>query len=163
MIGGWWALDKDGEPVQVADIGGSSTSGLIEYLKDHPDPFRDPRREVGRERIGPGCIMTDFICLDHNWDPDGEPQYWESMCFGGPMDGEQDRCGGSRADAEAMHREFCQRVRAVPYRFWIIKDFARHQWDLFREDFILFTKPEVPAPDSIEGRLEQHRYRRLYR
>jgi hypothetical protein len=48
--------------------------------------------------------------MDHQWG-EGPPILWETMVFGGPMDQEQDRCGGSREQAEAMHAHMVKRVK----------------------------------------------------
>lgn len=35
---------------------------------------------------------------------------WETMVFGGEFDQEQERCGGSREQAEAMHLDMVRKV-----------------------------------------------------
>ena len=74
--------------------------------------FQDTeRRLVARNLIGPSAISTVFLGLDHNFD-EGPPVLWETMVFGGAMDQVQDRCSGSREQAEAMHAAMLERVRS---------------------------------------------------
>jgi len=47
-------------------------------------------------------VSTVFLGLDHNFDDKGPPVLWETMIFGGPHDGYQDRYS-SREDALAGH------------------------------------------------------------
>jgi len=72
-------------------------------------------RRVARERIGDCVVSTVFLGIDHNWAPSGPPILWETMTFRVPddMEIECDRCSGSREQAEAMHAEMVERVRAV--------------------------------------------------
>lgn len=59
----------------------------------------DDRRKVGDVDIH---VSTVFLGLDYSFG--GEtPVLWETMVFGGPLDQEQERCSGSREQAEAMH------------------------------------------------------------
>jgi hypothetical protein len=62
-------------------------------------------------RIGDSRISTVFLGLDHNWSGRGRPVLWESMVFGGKLDQEQDRCSGSREQAEVMHARMVERVK----------------------------------------------------
>lgn len=34
---------------------------------------------VGRTQVGPYLVMTDFLGIDHNWMPRGEPLLFETM------------------------------------------------------------------------------------
>src|SRR6266481_6098484 len=68
-------------------------------------------RRVAKERIGDSEISTVFLGLDHNFGAEGPPVLWETMVFGGKLNGEEDRCGGSREQAEAMHQAMVQRVK----------------------------------------------------
>jgi len=67
-------------------------------------------RHVAVTTFGTSRISTVFLGLDHSWD-DGPhaPVLWESMVFGGPLDGEQRRYT-SRADADAGHTALCLAV-----------------------------------------------------
>ena len=49
------------------------------------------------------AMIENAIC-------DGPPVVWETMVFGGALDGEQDRCSGNRQDAMAMHNLMKERV-----------------------------------------------------
>jgi hypothetical protein len=59
-------------------------------------------------------VSTVFLGLDYSFEHHGRgPILWETMVFGGPLDEEMDRCGGTREQAEAMHAAMVERVRAV--------------------------------------------------
>ena len=50
-----------------------------------------------------GCdVSTVFLGLDHGFGSE-IPIVWETMVFGGPLDREMWRCGGTREQAEAQH------------------------------------------------------------
>jgi len=66
-------------------------------------------RRVAQETILESTVSTVFIGTDHGYG-ESTPILWETMVFGGPLDQEQTRCAGSRADAEAMHREMVEKV-----------------------------------------------------
>jgi hypothetical protein len=75
--------------------------------------------ETGERRIaqtisadGSVRVSTVFLGLDHNWTGDF-PVLWETMVFGGALDQEQERCGGSREQAEAMHTKMVERVQTA--------------------------------------------------
>ena len=73
--------------------------------------FNTAKRHIGNETIGDSQISTVFLGVDHGFDG-GSPVLWETMVFGGKLDQEQDRCSGSREQAEAMHAKMLERVRA---------------------------------------------------
>lgn len=54
-------------------------------------------------------VSTVFLGLDHNWG-DGPPLLFETMVFGGLLDGEMDRYA-TKADALIGHALMCARVR----------------------------------------------------
>ncbi len=53
----------------------------------------------------------NLYVLDDKGEPRREPDLMKWAVFGGPCDDMQDRCSGSRADAEAMHARMCDKVR----------------------------------------------------
>lgn len=60
-------------------------------------------RLVGQSPLGEkGSVSTVFLGLDHRFGNDGPPILWETMIFGGPHDGYQERYS-SKADAVAGH------------------------------------------------------------
>lgn len=67
-------------------------------------------RTVEKETIGDSMVSTVFLGIDHNWSGQGPPVLWETMVFGGILDMEQDRCSGSREQAEAMHAKMVAKV-----------------------------------------------------
>lgn len=62
----------------------------------------DDRRRVARTEFEGGYVSTVFLGLDHNF-THGDPVLWETMIFGGPHDGYQERYT-SKADAEIGHQ-----------------------------------------------------------
>jgi hypothetical protein len=75
--------------------------------------YETAQRKVADTRVGEVRISTVFLGLDHQFD-EGTPILWETMVFGGTLNEEQDRCGGSREQAEAMHAAMVARVEAAP-------------------------------------------------
>lgn len=69
-------------------------------------------RHVGNETIGPARISTVFLGIDYSWGK-GPPVLWETMVFGGKLDREMNRCSGSWEQAEAMHADMVERVKAM--------------------------------------------------
>lgn len=93
-----WILDESGEPKAVDDT--------LTWAKW----FETAERHVADETIGDSRISTVFLGIDHGFGH-GEPVLWETMVFGGSLDGEQDRCAGARLNASAMHERMVIRVR----------------------------------------------------
>lgn len=73
--------------------------------------FDEADRQVAKEKIGEAVISTVFLGIDYNHEREGPPVLWETMIFGGPLDEETWRCTGGWADAQAMHKRMCDRVR----------------------------------------------------
>lgn len=69
----------------------------------------------GKERVALDCpskeveVSTVFLGIDHNW-LDGPPLLFETMVFGGPLDGEQDHYS-TWTEAEAGHAAMVQRCK----------------------------------------------------
>ena len=57
-------------------------------------------------------VSTVFLGLDHRFGGNGPPILWETMVFGGPLDGEGRRYI-SRDDAFKGHQLICQQVSAA--------------------------------------------------
>lgn len=72
--------------------------------------FEKADRHVANIKIGDAQISTVFLGVDHNF-REGVPVLWETMVFGGKLDQEQDRCSGSREQAEAMHARMISKVK----------------------------------------------------
>lgn len=95
-----YILDASGKPVPEPDL--HKWAAWIERRE----------RSVADERIGESRICTVFLALDHKFCDSGPPILWETMVFGGPLNQETARCAGSREQAEAMHAEMVERVKA---------------------------------------------------
>jgi hypothetical protein len=122
---GWmtdkYILDENGVPRQEPDL-----IKWAKWFENHGD------RRVAETTVGEVWISTVFLGIDHNFSGEGPPILWETMTFRGDRtkkktvtimgkklttaDGkweQQDRCSGSREQAEAMHASMVERVQAV--------------------------------------------------
>ncbi len=75
---------------------------------DTPGHLGEP---VGKTTIGAVDVSTVFLGLDHGYG-DGPPVLFETMVFGGPLDGEQVRYK-TWEQAEAGHTAMVQTVQAI--------------------------------------------------
>lgn len=74
----------------------------------YADPSGDPWRVARTDDLpGQAWVSTVFLGLNHAWD-DGHPLLFETMVFGGPCDGDQERCS-TWEQAEAQHAEVVAR------------------------------------------------------
>ena len=65
--------------------------------------FNSPDRRVAETQVTAYCrVSTVFLGLDHSFSPDGPPILFETMIFGGPLDGYQRRCA-TWGEAETEH------------------------------------------------------------
>lgn len=100
-----YMLDADGEPVAVEDV--------LEWSRW----WQTANRIVAQDKDeAPGAsddvmVSTVFLGLDHNFNATGPPVLWETLVFGGPLDGEMWRWT-SRTDALVGHQEVCRLVAA---------------------------------------------------
>jgi hypothetical protein len=93
-------LDNYGRPVRESD------------LHKWAQWFETAKRHVAQDTIGPSRVSTVFLGLDHAFEPNAQaPILWETMVFGGPLDQEQDRCSGSRKEAQLMHARTIEKVK----------------------------------------------------
>jgi hypothetical protein len=69
------------------------------------------RRRVEWTDIGRDIqVSTVFLGLDHRYSGEGPPLVFETLVFGGPLDGEIRRCS-TWAEAKMQHRTVCGMVR----------------------------------------------------
>src|ERR1044071_2919366 len=61
-------------------------------------------RLIARTRLGGTTVSTVFLGLDHQFGDGGPPLLYETMIFGGPLDGYCRRCS-TWDQAEAQHTE----------------------------------------------------------
>jgi hypothetical protein len=92
-----YLLDKNNEPVPIED--------MITWVTG----YSRMDRVVGRDQIDRITISTVFLGLDHNYSGVGGPVLWETMVFGGCMNGDMHRYR-SHADAVSGHREVLSMV-----------------------------------------------------
>src|SRR6266550_3596078 len=99
---GQYILDENNQPIQCEDI--------LEWGRWFQK--NDQRRIVAQDETPNGKISTVFLGLDHRFvvlRGESEPILWETMVFGGPLDGEQVRYCSFEA-AKAGHAEMLERV-----------------------------------------------------
>lgn len=82
-------------------------SDILEWAKW----FEKENRTVEKTKIGDSEISTVFLGIDHSFGG-GIPLLFETMVFGGAMDGEQDRYS-TWTEAEIGHKNMCDRVRNI--------------------------------------------------
>lgn len=87
-----YILDEHGEPVVCND--------LLQWAAWFEGSFRS----IARDEIEGVKVSTVFLGLDHNFCFKGPPILWETMIFGGPLDGQQRRYA-TRAQALTGHAE----------------------------------------------------------
>lgn len=63
-------------------------------------------KRVAHSEAGGIRVSTVFLGIDHRFNEDGPPILFETMIFGGPHDGFQDRCSTWK-EAVAMHINAC--------------------------------------------------------
>ena len=68
-------------------------------------------RVVAKDKVCDSKISTVFLGLDHAFES-GIPILFETMVFGGALDGEQERCS-TWEQAEEMHRQMVAKVSGV--------------------------------------------------
>jgi hypothetical protein len=70
-------------------------------------------RRVNQTVVNKRCsVSTVFLGLDHNFSGTGDPILFETMVFGGPLDGGMRRCSTWK-QAEAMHDAAVAEVQAA--------------------------------------------------
>ena len=81
-----------------------------EDLMEWASWFETADRSVRHDKVGAVRVSTVFLGLDHQFG-DGTPLIFETMVFGGPLDGEMDRCS-TWDQAEKQHADILARVKA---------------------------------------------------
>lgn len=122
--GDHYILDEDGEPVSV---------DLMTWA--HWFETIDQGRVVLRTKpTSDAEVSTVFLSLNHDWNLKGRPVLWETMVFGGPFDGLQNRYR-SKLDAltgHALIEALVAVYRELPRRAkWAMRKWAKP----YREDF----------------------------
>lgn len=97
-----YVLNERGEPVVEPD--------LMKWAAWFEDPLQ-LEAIVMVQYVGEARVSTVFLGLNANMFSKGPPMLWETMVFGGPLNGEMTRCAGSREQAMAMHEEMIKRVQ----------------------------------------------------
>lgn len=100
-MSGYYVLSDDGAtPLPSTVIGWASW---------HHEAARTGKLHVGDDTIDGVRVSTVFLGLDLRFGADGPPVLWETLVFGGPLDGEGERYT-SRADAMLGHSRYLRLV-----------------------------------------------------
>jgi hypothetical protein len=99
----FYVLDAAGDPVPEPDV--LVWGRWFESADRHVAQDMDEGEGAANIRVS-----TVFLGLDHSFREAGPPVLWETLVFGGVLDGEQHRYT-SRADALRGHQAMCRRVR----------------------------------------------------
>jgi hypothetical protein len=103
-----YILDDAGEPTPCDPL------TWAEWFVQHPDARRIAQDYDENDPTKSIYISTTFLGLDHQYG-DGPPILWETMVFGGLLDGEMNRYS-SRDAALKGHQEMCRRVMETLHR-----------------------------------------------
>lgn len=87
-------------PVQVSDV--------LTWAK----MFEDTDRHVADDYVGSVRVSTVFLGMDHSWNPSGPPMIFETLIFGGELDGEMDRYS-TWEEAEFGHKKMLEEVKQL--------------------------------------------------
>lgn len=71
--------------------------------------FETADRTVAKTKVGEATVSTVFLAVNHSFGG-GPPVLWETLVFGGPIDGEMDRYT-SRELADVGHLAMVERVK----------------------------------------------------
>ena len=99
-----YILNERGEPVEESDV--------LKWTKWYETREPDGNWIVDKTKVGESEVSTVFLAIDHCFHFGPEPHrpiLWETMVFGGPLDGEQERYR-TRPEAEVGHASMVERV-----------------------------------------------------
>jgi hypothetical protein len=77
--------------------------------------FETADRRVAEDTIDGQRVSTVFLGVDHNFSGDGPPILFETLVFGGPLDGEGGRCS-TWEEAKEQHWAIVSRLREMGVR-----------------------------------------------
>ena len=68
-------------------------------------------KRVALDELPGGKVSTVWLGLNHQFAPDGPPHIFETLVFGGPLDGEQDRYS-TEEEARLGHQAMVEKLKA---------------------------------------------------
>ena len=106
MSSEWYDLNEQGEVVPIP----GGFDGMLAELKagKRKDGYAARAFHLV-ETVGDTRVSTVFLGLDHRFE-DGPPVVFETMCFGGSLEGNEERYS-TKAEAEAGHARWVQKAR----------------------------------------------------
>ncbi len=96
----YWILDAEGQPIAA------------EGVRSWSAWFCGADRVVACDFVGDIRVSTVFLGIDYNFSGHGAPTLWESLVFGGALDGQMSRYD-SLQSAEKGHRELLRSVKGI--------------------------------------------------
>jgi len=100
---GKYILNDAGEPVLENDV--------VKWSDWYERAIRTKETKICSTVLDDDVLIsTVFLALDHGFGD--RTLLWETMVFGGALDSQQERCGGSREQAEAMHAKWVKKAKA---------------------------------------------------
>lgn len=90
-------------------LDGDKSIRLASSIEEWGDNRKDGAWRVALDEIDGARVSTVFLGIDHRY-LEPRPVLFETMVFGGPLDGEMDRCS-TWDEAEQMHANMLRRVR----------------------------------------------------
>lgn len=88
-------------------------ASLLQWGRWFEESFANGCRVVGMTQItSEVTVSTVFVGIDHRYFGKGPPMVFETMVFGGPMDGDMVRYS-SWDDAETGHKAMVRKARAA--------------------------------------------------
>jgi len=100
-------------PNMYAILEGKTVVGVDDVL-EWGKFFEGKSRVVGKTKVGKASISTVFLGLNHSWEPDEKPLWFETMIFGGPLDQWQERYT-TWDEAEAGHKKLVRLAKLVRF------------------------------------------------
>jgi len=94
-------FDINGKPIELEEWG--------ELIKGTGGDEYEYKR-IGLDQVGECRVSTVWLGINHRWTGDGRPLIFETMVFGGKMDGEQWRWE-TKEQAEREHKRIVCEVR----------------------------------------------------
>lgn len=114
-----YILGNDNRPIQI----GATDRDLMLWAIWFENSASTRERIVATTRVPfGGNVSTVFLGIDHNFGDQGPPILWETLIFGGVLDGDGARYT-SHEDALAGHSRMVERVKAS--RSWWARMIAR--------------------------------------
>lgn len=131
--GQFYKLDERGEPMPAHCFACWMQWVMVEKMK-----HGRTMGIVAKTVVKPARVFTTLV-IEAFKDGDKNPQLWQSMVVGGPLHGYEERCGGSREQAEGLHERIVEKVK-TEQTFWVrVRWGIKSAWKAIRSFRIRFS------------------------